>query len=215
MAFFIACATSSKSCLSHRICSSTSSSVVRLGQSCHGTPGFGTTVSTARTDAIIEFCYAHSPRKKPRPARMRGTPARVAVQDRGIMRKVNRRLLACLPLCSRDLTCESAKPSRRLSLSGRARSLERRWQQRNVPDTDQMMVQDIISRFKNICSDLTRRGQLANFSNGPGARWKLAPTEPELDEHRIKPPVRVRPGLGALRLPAQPFCVVVLLARTG
>jgi hypothetical protein len=51
---------------------------------------------------------------------------------------------------------------------------------KDVPDTDKMVVRDIIGRFTNVCYDLTRRGQLVKVGNGPGARWKLAPAEPDL-----------------------------------
>jgi hypothetical protein len=51
---------------------------------------------------------------------------------------------------------------------------------KEVPDTDKMVVRDIIGRFTNVCYDLTRRGQLVKVGNGPGARWRLAPAEPDL-----------------------------------
>jgi hypothetical protein len=51
---------------------------------------------------------------------------------------------------------------------------------KEVPDTDKMVVRDIIGRFTNVCYDLTRRGQLVKVGNGPGARRRLAPAEPDL-----------------------------------
>jgi hypothetical protein len=42
------------------------------------------------------------------------------------------------------------------------------------------VTRDIIVRLSNVAYDLTRRGKLVKIGHGPGARWKLAPTEPDL-----------------------------------
>jgi hypothetical protein len=52
--------------------------------------------------------------------------------------------------------------------------------EKGIPEIDRRARQDIINRFANICHDLTRRGRLTKIGHGPGARWKLAPIEPEL-----------------------------------
>ena len=39
---------------------------------------------------------------------------------------------------------------------------------------------DIINRFTNVLYDLTRHGLAEKIGHGPGARWKIAPHDPEL-----------------------------------
>src|SRR6476469_2401996 len=46
--------------------------------------------------------------------------------------------------------------------------------------TDKKVLRDIVARFTNVAYDLTRRGKLVKIGHGEGARWKLAPNEPEL-----------------------------------
>jgi hypothetical protein len=52
--------------------------------------------------------------------------------------------------------------------------------EKGLPETDRKVRQDIAVLFASIAYDLTRRGKLVKIGRGPGARWKLAPTEPEL-----------------------------------
>lgn len=52
--------------------------------------------------------------------------------------------------------------------------------EKNIPEIDRAVRQDIINRFANVCHDLSRRGRLAKISSGPGARWKLALRETDL-----------------------------------
>jgi hypothetical protein len=51
---------------------------------------------------------------------------------------------------------------------------------KGIPDTDKAVARDIIGRFTNVCYDLTRRGKLVKIGDGQGARWRLAPKEPDL-----------------------------------
>ena len=52
--------------------------------------------------------------------------------------------------------------------------------EKNIPETDRAVRQDIINRFANVCHDLTRRKRLEKIGNGPGSRWKLPEIEPDL-----------------------------------
>jgi hypothetical protein len=52
--------------------------------------------------------------------------------------------------------------------------------EKGIAETDKKVLRDIVARFTNVAYDLTRRGKLVKIGDGPGARWKLAPTEPEL-----------------------------------
>jgi len=49
-----------------------------------------------------------------------------------------------------------------------------------IPETDSKVVQDIISIFAHVAAYLTRRGKLVKIGKGRDARWKVAPTEPDL-----------------------------------
>jgi hypothetical protein len=52
--------------------------------------------------------------------------------------------------------------------------------EKGIVETDKKVLRDIVARFTNVAYDLTRRGKLVKIGDGPGARWKLAPMEPEL-----------------------------------
>ena len=52
--------------------------------------------------------------------------------------------------------------------------------EKGISETDKKVLRDIVARFTNVAYDLTRRGKLVKIGDGPGARWKLAPIEPEL-----------------------------------
>jgi len=51
---------------------------------------------------------------------------------------------------------------------------------KGISETDKKVAQEIISTFAHTASYLTRCGKLVKIGNGAEARWKLAPTEPEL-----------------------------------
>jgi hypothetical protein len=52
--------------------------------------------------------------------------------------------------------------------------------EKGISESDKKLLRDIIARFSNVAYDLTRRGKLVKTGHGEGARWKLAPTQPEL-----------------------------------
>jgi hypothetical protein len=49
-----------------------------------------------------------------------------------------------------------------------------------ISEDDKKIVQEIIAAFAHVAAYLTRRGKLVKIGKGAGARWKLAPDEPEL-----------------------------------
>jgi hypothetical protein len=51
---------------------------------------------------------------------------------------------------------------------------------KGIPALDSATKRDIAARFTNVMYDLTRRGIAEKIGHGPGARWKIAPTEPGL-----------------------------------
>jgi hypothetical protein len=51
---------------------------------------------------------------------------------------------------------------------------------KQIPAPDSATKQDIINRFTNVLYDLTRRGLTEKIGHGPGARWQIAPRDPEL-----------------------------------
>ena len=51
---------------------------------------------------------------------------------------------------------------------------------KQTPAPDSAIKWDIINRFTNVLYDLTRRGIAEKIGHGPGARWKIAPRDPEL-----------------------------------
>src|SRR4051794_32159929 len=57
---------------------------------------------------------------------------------------------------------------------------ERAMIEKGIAEADRRVAQDIISTFAHVASYLTRRGKLVKIGKGATARWKLAPTEPEL-----------------------------------
>ena len=52
--------------------------------------------------------------------------------------------------------------------------------EKGMAETDKKVLRDIVARFTNVAYDLTRRRKLVKIGDGPGARWKLAPAEPDL-----------------------------------
>ena len=51
---------------------------------------------------------------------------------------------------------------------------------KNIPETDKRIAQEIIATFAHVAAYLTRRGKLVKIGKGANARWKLPPVEPEL-----------------------------------
>jgi hypothetical protein len=51
---------------------------------------------------------------------------------------------------------------------------------RGISEADKKIAQEIIATFAHVAAYLTRRGKLVKIGRGAGARWKLAPDEPEL-----------------------------------
>ena len=51
---------------------------------------------------------------------------------------------------------------------------------KGIETPDRITKRDIAARFSNMLYTMTRRGQLVKIGHGPGAQWKLAPTEPDL-----------------------------------
>jgi len=49
-----------------------------------------------------------------------------------------------------------------------------------IPETDRKVRKDIAALFTNVAYYLTQRGKLVKIGRGEDARWRLAPTEPEL-----------------------------------
>src|SRR5690242_8099927 len=52
--------------------------------------------------------------------------------------------------------------------------------EKSIPESDKKVLREIVARFCNVAYDLTRRGKLVKISHGKGARWQLAPEEPDL-----------------------------------
>src|SRR4051794_32970725 len=53
---------------------------------------------------------------------------------------------------------------------------------KGISEADKKIAQEIIATFAHVAAYLTRRGKLVKIRRGAGARWKLAPDEPELLE---------------------------------
>jgi hypothetical protein len=51
---------------------------------------------------------------------------------------------------------------------------------KGISEADKKIAQEVIATFAHVAAYLTRRGKLVKIGRGPGARWKLAPMEPEL-----------------------------------
>lgn len=51
---------------------------------------------------------------------------------------------------------------------------------KGISEADKKIAQEVIATFAHVAAYLTRRGKLVKMGRGPGARWKLAPDEPEL-----------------------------------
>jgi hypothetical protein len=51
---------------------------------------------------------------------------------------------------------------------------------KGISEADKKIAQEIIATFAHVAAYLTRRGKLVKVGRGAGARWQLAPTEPEL-----------------------------------
>jgi hypothetical protein len=49
---------------------------------------------------------------------------------------------------------------------------------KGIAETDRATYRAFLSKFRNLLQHTGRRGQLAKVSQGKGARWKLAPVEP-------------------------------------
>jgi hypothetical protein len=52
--------------------------------------------------------------------------------------------------------------------------------EKGISETDRKVAQEIIATFTHVAAYLTRSGKLIKIGRGEDARWKLAPTEPEL-----------------------------------
>lgn len=52
--------------------------------------------------------------------------------------------------------------------------------EKSIFETDRKVRNSIAALFTNVAYNLTQRGKLVKIGRGPDARWKLAPTEPEL-----------------------------------
>jgi hypothetical protein len=51
---------------------------------------------------------------------------------------------------------------------------------KEISEADAKIAQEVIATFAHVAAYLTRRGKLVKIGKGAGARWKLAPDEPEL-----------------------------------
>ena len=51
---------------------------------------------------------------------------------------------------------------------------------KGISEADKKIAQEVIATFAHVAAYLTRRGKLVKIGRGPGARWTLAPDEPEL-----------------------------------
>lgn len=51
---------------------------------------------------------------------------------------------------------------------------------KGISEADSKIAQEIIAIFAHVAAYLTRCGKLVKIGRGPSARWKIAPTEPEL-----------------------------------
>jgi len=52
--------------------------------------------------------------------------------------------------------------------------------EKGISETDRKVRKDITALFTNVAYYLTQRGKLVKIGRGEDARWKLAPSEPEL-----------------------------------
>src|SRR3954453_6433980 len=52
--------------------------------------------------------------------------------------------------------------------------------EKGISETDRKVRKDITALFTNVAYSLTQRGKLVKIGRGEDARWKLAPSEPEL-----------------------------------
>jgi hypothetical protein len=51
---------------------------------------------------------------------------------------------------------------------------------KGISEADSKIAQEIIATFAHVAAYLTRCGKLVKIGRGAGARWKIAPAEPEL-----------------------------------
>ena len=51
---------------------------------------------------------------------------------------------------------------------------------KGISEADSKIAQEVIATFAHVAAYLTRRGKLVKMGRGSGARWKLAPDDPEL-----------------------------------
>jgi len=51
---------------------------------------------------------------------------------------------------------------------------------KGIAEHDRATYRDFVSKFHNLLQHMGRRGQLEKLGDGQGARWKLAPREPDL-----------------------------------
>src|SRR4051812_9327938 len=56
----------------------------------------------------------------------------------------------------------------------------RAMEDKGISEADKKIAQEVIATFAHVAAYLTRRGKLVKIGRGAGARWKLAPDEPEL-----------------------------------
>lgn len=55
-------------------------------------------------------------------------------------------------------------------------AVSRKW----IASNDRATRREFVSKFHNLLQHMGRRGQLEKIGSGQGARWKLAPVEPDL-----------------------------------
>jgi len=51
---------------------------------------------------------------------------------------------------------------------------------KGIAEHDRATRREFVSKFHNLLQHMGRRGQLDKIGQGQGARWKIAPTEPDL-----------------------------------
>jgi hypothetical protein len=51
---------------------------------------------------------------------------------------------------------------------------------KGIDDTERAIYREFVAKFHNLLQHMGRRGQLEKIGEGQGARWKLAPIEPDL-----------------------------------
>ena len=51
---------------------------------------------------------------------------------------------------------------------------------KRIAEHDRATRREFVSKFHNLLQHMGRRGQLEKIGEGQGARWKLAPVEPDL-----------------------------------